>query len=154
MDEKFPFMFLNPAICWHSGYTYWEKKFRSIAQILATRKFDGSYIKALSYLAQNVVCLQLVPYHSRAFGGHAIIQQLESVKAIRDFVSNSLVPEAYSGRIKILVMRQSRNWGILETCSNIQKYEGAQARSASLKDHQEWIFSALETEESGLLWMK
>ena len=38
---KFPFLFLDPELCWHPGYRWWERKLRDVAVDSCQRKISG-----------------------------------------------------------------------------------------------------------------
>lgn len=114
--------FLDPKWAWTSGFTWWEKKLRGVAQIVAGEKFRGDYSRALADLARRVACLELVPYHSASYRRAT---ELASTRAIRRFAQ-----EASTDRT-IVVTRAVRDWGISKGPSVIT-YGANQARGASL----------------------
>lgn len=115
-------MFLDPKWAWTSGFTWWEKKLRGVAQIVAREKFRGDYSRALADLARRVACLELVPYHSASYRRAA---ELTSTKAVRGFAQ-----EASRDRT-IVVTRAVKDWGIKKG-PNMISYGAKQARGASL----------------------
>ena len=116
-------MFLDPKWAWTGGFDWWESKLRQTALILAQRRFDNNYAQALQCLAETVACLELVPYHSKSFGGTT---KIASAKAVRAFAQRA----SKDGK-KIVVARAAREWG-LENGPNVIKYSGGQAPGASL----------------------
>ena len=115
-------MFLDPKWAWTSGFTWWEKKLRGVAQTIAREKFRGQYSRALADLARRIACLELVPYYSASYRRAA---ELASTKAVRRFAQ-----EASRVR-KIVVTRTVKDWGLIEG-PNVISYDAGQARSASL----------------------
>ena len=115
-------MFLDPRWAWTSGFTWWEKKLRGVAQIVAREKFRGNYSRALADLARRVACLELVPYHSASYRPAA---DLASTKAVRRFAQ-----EASRDRT-IVVTRAVKDWRISKG-PNVISYDAKQARGASL----------------------
>ena len=115
-------MFLDPKWAWTSGFTWWEKKLRGVAQIVAREKFKGNYSRALADLARRVACLELVPYHSASYRPTA---DLASTKAVRRFAQ-----EASRDRT-IVVTRAVKDWRISKG-PNVISYDAKQARGASL----------------------
>lgn len=129
-DLKFPFHFLNPELSWHGGFDYWHKKFGSIIRhISSTRQID--YISSLQYLSQRLACLELVPYHSKSFGGGSLINKLPSAKVMQTYVKDFLLEKAQRGDITIIVTRSAKNWNLPES-RNVIIYSKGEARSAHL----------------------
>jgi hypothetical protein len=129
---EFPFLWLDPQFCFHSGFVWWEKKLRDVTTAIAEKKFKGRYLEALRYLSGKLACLELVPYHSSSFRAHALIEQLPSVKMAQRFVRESLAPDANAGRRTLIVTRQARAWGLPAGTKNLEIYEGGHTRGASL----------------------
>ena len=115
-------MFLDPKWAWTSGFTWWEKKLRGVAQIVAREKFRGDYSRRLLTFPRRVACLELVPYHSASYRRAA---ELASTKAVRRFAQ-----EASRDRT-IVVTRAVKDWGIKKG-PNVISYGAKQARGASL----------------------
>jgi len=78
-----------------------------------------------------VAQIELVPYHSSAFGGHALIEKLESVRVARRYVHDVLVPAARKGAKTIIVTPQAEAWGV-KRGRGVVIYKGGQTRGASL----------------------
>ena len=133
---EFPFLWLDPEFCWHGGFTWWEKKLRKVIRKIAEKKFENRYRDALCHLSKRLACVELVPYHSPSFRGHALIDELPSVKAAKQFVSDVLVRAAKRGEKTIIVTRQNTAWGLparmTKNLKNLVIYEGGQTRGASL----------------------
>ena len=129
---EFPFWELDPQFCWHGGFVWWEKKLRNVAKIIAARKFGGRYLDALRDLSRKLACIELVPYHSQSFRAHELVEKLPSVKMVRKFVRESLVPDASAGRRTLIVTRQAKAWGLRPVTGKVVVYEGGETRGASL----------------------
>ena len=100
---EFPFLWLDPEFCWHSGFGWWEKKLRDVITMIAAERFNGRFLDALRDLSARLAHVELVPYHSPSFRGHALIDDLPSVKAARRFVQGTLVLSAQATAKTIIV---------------------------------------------------
>jgi len=129
---EYGFLFLDPQFCWHSGFVWWEKKFRELVQEIARLKFNGNYRDALKEFSHRIASVELVPYHSSSFHEHGIIDRLPSVAKVRNFVQHDLVPAARAGKKTIIITRQAKAWGLTGDKENIVVYEGGHTRGASL----------------------
>lgn len=128
----FPFLWLNPEFCWHSGFVYWEKKFRGILKIIAKNKHNGSYFEALHDLSQRIAMIELVPYHSAKFSDNGLIKKLPSTTEAIQYVHKSIAPEALTGNKLLIVTRQKKSWQLDTKEPHIIVYEGSETRSANL----------------------
>lgn len=129
---EFPFIWLNPQYCFHGGFLYWEEKFRGIATEWA-RVNQRSYITALMELSRRVACLQLIPYHSIGFSAHSLIDRLPSTQIMREFVDQTLIPDALLGKKLLIVTRRVDDWAKkIPQCKNIVTYKGGLSRGAHL----------------------
>jgi hypothetical protein len=131
-ETEFPFLYLDPEFCWHPGFIWWEKKLRDVITDIAKQYFNGKYRAALRDLSRRLACLELVPYHSASFGDHALIEQLPSVQVVRQFVRDTLVPDANAHKRTLIVTRQVKVWGLPTNTKNTVVYEGGHTRGASL----------------------
>jgi hypothetical protein len=131
------FLYLDPQFCWHSGFVWWEKKFRELVQEIARLKFDGNYRDALRDFSHRVASVELIPYHSASFHEHKIINRLPSVAKVRAFVQDNLVPAARAGKKTLIVTRQATAWGLTAEKDKIVVYEGGHTRGASLSPRSE-----------------
>ncbi|MGA2898257.1 MAG: hypothetical protein ABSE27_11780 [Acidobacteriaceae bacterium] len=129
---EFPFPFLDPQFCWTGGFTWWEKKLRGVLTLIADRKFDGSYFEALRDLSRKLASVELVPYHSRTFGAQKLITKLPSVKMVKKFVHERLVPDAKAGKLTLIVMKKGSFWGLPMGQKGIVVYPPRQAQASSL----------------------
>lgn len=131
--DQFPFFELDPYLCWHAGFVWWEKKLRDVITKIAERKFNRCYFKALRDLSRKLACLELIPYHSPSFRAHALVKKLPSVERVREFVRDTLIPDAKARRRTVIVTRQAKAWGIEPPYTgNLIVYKGGEARGASL----------------------
>jgi hypothetical protein len=144
--RDFPFVFLNPEFSWHKGFDYWYGRLKKVVQLLS-EKTRWTYKDCLSHVASNVVCLQLVPYHSTSFDAHQLIQSeaphLGSTQAIRN-VAKDVALRAEKGHALVFVLRQSQNWEIAQTEAKSQIFMEDQNRSAYLSQRYattiaEWL---------------
>ena len=134
---EFPFLWLDPELCWHGGFVWWEKKLREVINVIARERFNGRYIDALRDVSKKLASLELLPYHSFSFGAHRLIDELPSVKVIREFVRGKLVQEAKSGKKTLIVTRQQNAWNLPTREKNIIIYTGGHTRGASLGTNSE-----------------
>ena len=128
---EFPFIWLNPAFCWHSGFNWWEKKLRGVLRVIADEKFKGDYLKALQHLAQRIAHLELVPYHSPSFSGHGLIAKLESARTAKAYAQGELLATTKQRKKSVIITRRKADWG-LSSSERITVYEGGHTRGASL----------------------
>jgi hypothetical protein len=63
---EYPFVYLDPAISWHSGYRWWHGKFQRVIAALA-KAWGVSYGDARRHFAKVIACVELVPYHSVSY---------------------------------------------------------------------------------------
>lgn len=131
--NEYGFIYLDPRFCWHSGFVWWEKKFREVVQEIARLKFDDDYRDALKEFSHRVASIELVPYHSSSFHEHGVIKRLPSVKKVQEFVKQNLEPAARAGEKTLIITRQVNAWELSpEKNENIIIYEGGHTRGASL----------------------
>lgn len=116
--------YLDPRWAWTSGFVWWEQKFRNVAKLIAEHRYAGNYIKALDLLSREVLCIELVPYHSRSFGAST---ELPSSRMSR----NAAREIAKDPNRTVIVTRRVQDWGISEG-PNVVNYSGGQTRGASL----------------------
>lgn len=128
----FPFLWLDPEYCWHSGFVWWEGKLREVITRIAVEKFNGRYFEALRDVSRRLAHVELVPYHSSSFDAHRLIESLPSVHAVRSFAQGALVEAANRGDKTIIVTRQVASWRLPADTRNLVVYEGGHTRGASL----------------------
>lgn len=129
---EFPFVYLDPAFCWHSGFMWWEKKLRDVIRAIAHAIYGDRYLPALRDLSRTLACIELVPYHSTSFNDHKLLDHLPSVQRARAAVRHSLIPEADADKRTVIVTRQVKGWGVPTAGHNLVIYEGGHTRGASL----------------------
>lgn len=130
INDEFPFFFLDPRFAWHPGFEYWQGKFDNIAQALAEKE-KITYREALRRLAQNVACLELMPYHSKSFGSGLLLKQLPSARVMCEYVHDILIPKARSNDAVVVATRSVQNWNLPKQ-KNIVLYKSGETRSAHL----------------------
>lgn len=130
---QFPFHSLDPELCWHSTFRWWEGKLRDVASIIARRKYKGRYLDALRELSRRIAVIELVPYHSSAFKAHRLLRVLPSSAQAKDVVHSILLKRASSGQVRVVVMRKVAAWGLAgEARRGLIQYPTSQSRSSSL----------------------
>lgn len=128
---EFPFLSLDPKYCWTGGFVWWEKKLRKVVlQVGEKRRLN--YSDALRYVSQRIACIELVPYHSRKFGGQRLLNKLPSEISARQYVANVLVPKARRGEVKVIAARSARAWDLGASCRHVVAYQGGLTRSAPM----------------------
>lgn len=128
---EYPFVYLDPAISWHSGYRWWHGKFQGVIVGLA-KAWDVSYAEARRHLARLLACVELVPYHSVSYGLSARIRGgLRSTQLAREYVHDVLQPRSDTGEVIIVVTRHCAEWGLAES-AHVITYSGSETRAAHL----------------------
>ena len=111
-NDDFPFYYLNPLICSHPGYNYWSKKFRDIIERIKITE-NISWLEAQKKISKNIALLELIPYHSKKFNlDKSIINKMASVRDVKRYVKEKLIPKARNDEITLIVMRSSAIWEI------------------------------------------
>lgn len=130
-NTEYPFLYLDPAFSWHSGYRWWHGKFqRIIVEISKSRNI--SYAEARCYLSKVLASVELVPYHSFTYGlSKSRRQQLRSANLACDYVNDVLVPRSKAGDVLVVVTRQGGTWGLVES-KHVVIYSGAKTRASHL----------------------
>jgi hypothetical protein len=130
-QSPFPFIFLNPRFAWHSGFTYWQKKLHDVVSIFKEKR-NLTLTAALSDMARRIVCLQLVPYHSRNFGlPRDLTRHLPSVQIMQHFIQEVVVRRVQTDEAIAIVLRGKDMWQ-MPRHKNIVVYDGSESRSAHL----------------------
>jgi hypothetical protein len=130
-DAEFPFIWLDPEICWHGGFIWWERRLREVIAVIAKKEFGGRYLDALRSLSRRLAHVELVPYHSPSFKAHWLIEKLPSAQAAKAFAKRAAA-SAFKSEKTIIVPRQAAQWGITESSSHVVLYEGGLTPGASL----------------------
>lgn len=125
---RYPFPPLDPNLSWLGGARYWRPRLSEHVEKLLESN-AGNYYKSLSKFSHSICVVQLVPYHSRAFGlPRRIINKLESTNAIKRFVREVIIPEAKRGGALVIVARRAKQWGIRKS-KNVIVYRGPESRA-------------------------
>jgi hypothetical protein len=129
---EFPFLWLDPEYCWHSGFVWWERKLRQVITVIAEQKFRGRYYDALRDVSRRLAHVELIPYHSQSFKAHRLIKALPSVNAAKRFAHTALAEAGNKGMRTIIITRQAAAWGLARESHRLVVYEGGSTRGASL----------------------
>ena len=131
-NAEYPFIWLNPEFCWHEGFMWWERKLRPVLNLVAEKKFNGSYLQAMQAMSQRLGMVELVPYHSASAPSGRLVNGLPSAQVVRSHVQDTLLPEAQAGKKLLIVTRQAKSWGLSHGAPNVVIYNQHEARGASL----------------------
>jgi hypothetical protein len=126
-----PFLFLDPALAWHAGFSWWHGKLAKVIAHLAS-VWGLSFAAARSRLGRTLASIELFPYHSAAFkdsGGW--LRGLPSVRLARSFVAEHVMTRVRAGEAIAVVTRRVSDWN-LPDLAGVVTYCGAEARSAHL----------------------
>jgi len=125
------FMYLDPRFAFHSGFRWWHDKFQAvIGNVAGERKIP--FAQARRLLADQLASVELFPYHSRSFEDHGHwLRDLPSVKLVRDFVQNDLIPRTERGEALVIVTRKAKEWRVLAS-ENVVVYGAGEAQAAHL----------------------
>lgn len=107
-ETEFPFLWLDPELCWTPGYRWWTSRLSGTLRRIADRHHGGDHLAATCSLSQRLAAVELVPYHSRAFAWRSTFERLPSTTEARRFVSK-LVEE---GSKTVIVSRAVKRWGV------------------------------------------
>lgn len=130
-EDDYPFFLLNPKFAWTGGYIWWQKKFASTIEALASER-KLCYSGARHYLSKQIASVELIPYHSTSFYDAAKWRKtLASVRMAREFVHGYVLPKVLANEAAIIVTRQANEWDLPEH-PNIVRYTAGEARSAHL----------------------
>jgi hypothetical protein len=103
------FLWLSPELAWCPGADYWLRRFRNL--VLELEEDCGSERDALAFVSKTTAVLELVPYHSESFPlPDRVVRKLDSVRLMKNFVSDDLVPRARNGNVLIVATRRIRDW--------------------------------------------
>jgi hypothetical protein len=131
LDDKFPFMNLDPRFAWTGGGQYWNRKLEAVVNIIKGRK-KYTYNNSLSYLSKKLCTLEIVPYHSREYSlPSKFYNEMTTPKLMKSFITDYVLPKAKKEKACIIVTRGNQYWG-LKKQKNIVIYSGSEARSAYL----------------------
>jgi hypothetical protein len=127
LNNNYPFLWLNPDLCWHAGFNYWFSKLRAvIVKISQHTAFRGSVEQAMKDVSRRIACVELFPYHSTTFD-HSRLLTLPSCQRSRQFARHM----AESG-VKIVITRKVAEWALdaPTRLSNVIEYERRHRRGA------------------------
>ena len=125
------FFYLDPEFSWSGGFRYWHGKLRGVVEEFRERTGLGD-VGAWDQVRGSIATLELVPYHSSKFRlPSRTLAQLESVRLVRSYLSDHLLPRARNGAATLVVTRKSRMWHVSGE-ENVIVYGAGQARGAHL----------------------
>lgn len=128
-EGPFPFIFLNPAFAWHSGFAYWTQHLNELIQTVQQKCSFKSYSHALEHVSQRIACIEMVPYHSIA--SPALKKcALRSTQFAAQYVNQVLASKASGGECLIIALRKADAWG--EYCPEAKIHRVKNPRSASI----------------------
>ena len=135
--QEFPFLFLDPDLAWHAGFTWWHRKLqpviKAVAENLQSKGRPTTLRAARQAVAQHLAAIELLPYHSKT--GVLTMRQLgrfASVEWAREHVRDLLL----SDKVDVIAMRQVRLWdeqNKFDRCPRWCAYESSQSIAATLK---------------------
>jgi hypothetical protein len=130
---EYPFLFLDPAFSWHSGFLWWTRKLRVLIQRAQSQK-GGGVKGALCCLAKSVANIELYPYHSLKFKlSKKVCSKLPSAKLAKSYVHKVLLPKARSGEIALVVLRRAKEWEV-PSGRGVYTFGSGEARGAHLSE--------------------
>ncbi|TVP77629.1 MAG: hypothetical protein EA353_09935 [Puniceicoccaceae bacterium] len=122
----------DTELYWTGGFEWTTRKFRTLIETIRDERGWKTH-QTLRFFADHVATLELVPYHSNHYGlSNKIVEQLQSVQLMRDFVRHELLPRAESGDCTLLITRKAKEWGIPEKTPNVITYGRHEARGAHI----------------------
>jgi hypothetical protein len=126
-----PHLGFDPSLHWTGGFQWTTRKFRTLIEKVQNDR-SWSMHKTLSFFAEHVATVELVPYHSAHYHlSPKVVDRLKSVNLVRKFVVEDLARRAADGDCTIIVTRKAREWGI-RNGPNILVYPPSESRSAHL----------------------
>ena len=124
----YPFPSLDPHLSWLGSARYWRPRLSQHVQKLMQEN-SNDYYEALGDLSRVICVVQLVPYHSTAFGlPRSLVNKLESTKAVKQFIREVIVPEAKLKKALVIVARRAKQWGIRQS-RNVIVYRRSESRA-------------------------
>ena len=138
--HDFPFIFLNPGLAWHSGFSYWVKHLQGLIQAIREEEVAGSFYEALMFLAQRIACIELYPYHSRKSPSLNYLNLASSQLAI-NLVHQVLAPRIASKQCVVLALRKAKIWKQKGCSVKIHEVNSAQAATISKKNSRSSAWS-------------
>ncbi len=130
--DDYPMISLNPRFAWLGGAEYWTRKLSGVLSDLR-RQRGLTWTEALQIASREIAVVELCPYHSQNFKlPDPMLSKLKSVKLMKDFVNEVLVPKAKKGDACIIATRSVSHWELPNNVDNIVIYSGAASRAAHL----------------------
>ena len=125
--EEYPFIWLNPNLCWHSGFRYWFRKLHDVINFISQHDpaFEGSFLQAMKDVSRRIASVELFPYHSMQFD-HKPLLTLPSCETAKQFARQA----AKSG-VRTVVTRGVSDW-VLTGLPNVIEYEAKHWRGAHM----------------------
>lgn len=130
-NQDFPYFTLNPRFSNLDGAKWIRKKMDGVIQAVC-KETGRKYKDVLKTLSQNLVSVELFPYHSASFSYKKEYEKMSSVAAVREYVE-CLKERAKNGEITLIVTRAADKWNVEES-DNIVVYKGSECQSASLSE--------------------
>jgi len=136
-QHDYPFLFLDPDLAWHAGFTWWHRKLQPVIAAVAEKLQSSGRPTTLrtgrQAVARHLAAIELLPYHSKTgVLNEGQLSRFASVKWAKDHVHDLL----RSGEVDVIAMRQVRLWdpqnefdGNPRWCA----YESGQSMAATLK---------------------
>jgi hypothetical protein len=115
-DIQYPFIGLDPSVCWHPAFEQWEGKLHKIITEIANARFSSSYICAMKSLSSRIAAVELVPYYSQSFSAKRLIKVLPSANAARRYAQNL-------DKRKLVIVCSAKNWGVKPDGNRITSQE-------------------------------
>ena len=129
LDGTRPNLYMDPRFHWTGGFQYWTGKLSrhvdKLGEIFARKPSN-----VLSFIADEVAILELVPYHSaRCPLSPGSMRRLESVRLMREFFAEYVLPRCANDECSVVVSRGAGVWKA-SPAKNVLVYSPQQARAA------------------------
>lgn len=122
---------LAPEGSWRGGFRYWHGKLAKVVDEFADAT-SMPFVDALAFTRRQLAAIELVPYHSAAFGlPKHITQRLRSVQLAQAYVRDVVIPKAERGEATVIVTRKVQLWNIPPS-ERVIVYSGGESRGAHL----------------------
>lgn len=110
--RPYPFYVLDPRFAWHGGFQWWNQKLSDVVVELAAR-WNVSFAEARRRAAQQIACIELLPYHSSAFADRGRWRnRLTSCRLAVEFVHSHALSRVKADEASVIVTRQVKQWGL------------------------------------------
>lgn len=126
-DEGYPFIWLNPRLCWTGGGIWWTSKLKSVISEASIR-WRCPYYAAAHRLSKRLAVVELFPYHSKDFTLGNGIKHLPSCHAAIEFIHAVSSDPSKT----IIVTRQRAHWKLAAEGARQIVYRDGRERGASL----------------------